>query len=690
MSKNVNLGGDRLGSGKKNDISLHGYQMSTHDKGYVFRSTMASGTLVPFLMELGTPGDNFEINLEEVIKTLPTVGPLFGTFKTQVDVFRVPIRLYHSRLHNNPLGIGLKMNTVQLPQLYIEGNSIDETSDVPYDIQQVNPSSVLNYLGIKGFGNSQKPNFPREFNAVPYLAYFDIYKNYYANKQEEIGVIIHNDIDDRYALIERITTIKNGTTIDDFIVNPAQSIVTHSIIIGDNLIPNNASVEIKGTNLQIDDMYGEFEQLAVYNGITVKNTEVKKYKDVFAYSEETYEGVRFHTPIRYGVGWSSDSKLIILETDARTKLAENKPNLKTFPLENVDKMRELILSIDGDLQFQISDKSMIPYCWPFKYYDAPDEEEPFKKLRLSCSQTQEGLLVKTYQSDIFNNWLNTEWLDGENGINEITSIDTSEGSFTMDTLNLSKKVYDMLNRIAVSGGTYKDWIESVYDSNAYFAAEIPEFMGGMSKELIFTEVISQYGTEETKPLGSIAGKGTLIDGRGNGKIFVKCNEPCYIIGLVSLTPRIDYSQGNDWTTSLKTLDDLHKPALDGIGFQDLLCENMAQLSTYVDNNDVVHYKSAGKIPAWLWYMTNHNRVHGNFADERNQMYMVLNRRYEYERVNPLYDGDLQIKDLTTYIDPSKYNYIFAQTELDAQNFWVQIGIRINKRGKISAKQIPNL
>ena len=31
----------------------------------------------------------------------------------------------------------------------------------------------------------------REFNAVPLLAYWEIYKNYYSNKQEENGVVIH-------------------------------------------------------------------------------------------------------------------------------------------------------------------------------------------------------------------------------------------------------------------------------------------------------------------------------------------------------------------------------------------------------------------------------------------------------------------------------------------------------------------
>ena len=36
-----------------------------------------------------------------------------------------------------------------------------------------------------------------------------------------------------------------------------------------------------------------------------------------------------------------------------------------------------------------------------------------------------GLILKTHFSDIFNNWVNTEWVDGDNGINKLTSIDTS-------------------------------------------------------------------------------------------------------------------------------------------------------------------------------------------------------------------------------------------------------------------------
>ena len=64
------------------------------------------------------------------------------------------------------------------------------------------------------------------------------------------------------------------------------------------------------------------------------------------------------------------------------------------------------------------------------------------------------------------------------------------------------------------------------------------------------------------------------------------------------------------------------------------------------------------------------------------MFMTLNRRYE--------EGSTGIDDLTTYVDPSKYNQIFAQTQRDSQNFWVQISNRIVARRKMSAKVIPNL
>ena len=101
------LGGDRLGSGNKQEISLRNYERSTHDLGYIWRSSMASGTLVPFMSEVGLPGDSFDIDLDCDVKTLPTLGPLFGSYKVQLDVFECPVRLYNGKLHMNMLNIGI-------------------------------------------------------------------------------------------------------------------------------------------------------------------------------------------------------------------------------------------------------------------------------------------------------------------------------------------------------------------------------------------------------------------------------------------------------------------------------------------------------------------------------------------------------------------------------------------------------
>ena len=204
--KKVTIGGNRLGSGKKQQVELHGYERSTHDLSYIWRSTMASGTLVPFMKLVGLPTDTFDINLDCSVLTHPTIGPLFGSYKVQLDVFSCDMRLYQAELHMNRLGIGMNMAGVKLPQVILEADRI--TTGKPIDNQQVNSSCIFSYLGTRGLGQPINPfvfGVEREFNAIPYLAYWDIYKCYYANKQEEIGVVIHNDLAPTSAVFDQVT-----------------------------------------------------------------------------------------------------------------------------------------------------------------------------------------------------------------------------------------------------------------------------------------------------------------------------------------------------------------------------------------------------------------------------------------------------------------------------------------------------
>lgn len=645
------LGGDRLGSGKKQKVYLHNYERSTHDLSYVWRSTMAAGTLVPFLVELALPGDTFDINLSNDVKTHPTIGPLFGSYKVQLDLFLAPIRLYNSLLHNNALGIGLDMSQVKLPQ--IELTAIPITTTVPTDLDnfQINPSCLLSYLGIRGVGiKTTAGNVTRNFNAVPLFAYWDIYKNYYANKQEEIGAVLHTPA---IALVQTVTAIVANMpdlttiTIDQFPLSTPEDITESTSIniqfTGATPIPSQIMFDTEAGFINGDQLGTGWTVTSAGNLVgTIRST----------------PGIGIVYNWRYQSNFTPGTV---------------PPIVTTFPLSNIDDMRNAILAFNSKTTpFVTPDTETItPYSWLSEISNGVP----------NMVSSQEGLGLKTYQSDLLNNWLKTEWIDGAGGISEVTAIDTSGGSFTIDTLNLSKKVYDMLNRIAVSGGTYDDWLDAVYTHDRYIRCESPMYMGGLIKELVFQEVVSN-SESGGQPLGTLAGKGVMDKKHKGGNVTIKVDEPSYIMGIISLTPRIDYSQGNKWDTNLQTLNDLHKPALDEIGFQDLITEQMAWWDTHWNGTTWVQL-SAGKQPAWTNYMTNLNQTRGNFASETNEMFMTLNRRYEPTT-------GYQIDDVTTYIDPSKFNFIFAQTSLDAQNFWVQIGVGITARRKMSAKVMPNL
>ena len=127
--------------------------------------------------------------------------------------------------------------------------------------------------------------------------------------------------------------------------------------------------------------------------------------------------------------------------------------------------------------------------------------------------------------------------------------------------------------------------------------ETPVFIGGMAQYIEFDEVISKSATETaygSQPLGDIAAIGRGGKPLNNGHIHYQCEEPGYIMGLMAITPMVDYSQGNDFDLNLQTIDDLHKPALDGIGYQDLIQEQMVGETSNYDGGGSIQNIVTGK------------------------------------------------------------------------------------------------
>lgn len=667
MGHEVTIGGSRLGAGKKMKAHINGFERSTHDLSFAWRSSMSNGTLVPCLNLVGLPGDTFNIDIDAFSRTLPTVRPLFGSYKVQIDVFTCPFRLYHSALHNNKLGIGMNMSSVVLPKIEVKTYGINSESVKHIDInnRQINQSSLLAYLGIRGTGHASNTatDVIRRFNAIPLLSYWDIYKNYYANKQEPNGYymntvagvnyrlneILWGDADDASSVVR--STVDASTGIIDPAIEWSSPLTGHESM---RIKVTSGAGGVNGSNIvfSIDgvtpiiltNMFEEVEKIT--DDGTWEEWLCFSLKSIYANDQFTYQQ-------------------FIMSSNVNTSVPTS------FSLNIIDEIREYVLSVAPNAGIVLSNLNAIPFAACLT-----------KDKALGVMQ---GLGVKTYQSDIFNNWVQTEWLTGANGVSTVTAISTASGSFTMDTLNLSQKLYNMLTKVALSGGSYNDWIEAVYDNGGFWTNETPVYVGGLSKEIVFEEVVSTAEAGD-KAQGNLAGKGVMSQKKKGGHIKIKCHEPMQIMGIVSITPRLDYSQGNEWHVNLNSMNDLHKPDLDQIGFQDLITDWMNAQDTLVSSTTpyTPTFYSAGKQPAWIHYMTNHNKTYGTLADAHKEMSMTLNRNYD---INVLTG---RIKDVTTYINPVKFNYPFAYQRLDAQNFWMQIGWGITARRLISAKIIPNL
>lgn len=677
------LGGDRIRSESKMEVYLPNFGRSSHNVGKIIRTSQACGTIVPYWCQIGLDGTTFYIDITTKVKTLPTTGPVFGSFKHQIDVFVIPIRLYIAALHNNTLGVGLNMSKVLLPQFTVKTANTSIYQD-DTNRGQVNPSSLLSYLGIKGFGYSKVIQYQRRFPAIFNLAYWDTFKNYYANKQEENAYVI-TGVDHIWKKLSAgdgvaWNRVWTNNLSETYPLNPSSQAPSFIKLEFEEKISPDEVNEIQFLTNDPEKPTQRINKLTKLGDAFIfertdpeamglkKPDNPKKATNIYVYQVKK--------PIKLAYNLDIEENIQLTMPDSQ------KIKLTTFPLKNIDEERTAILAAPGSSAYIVSNTKM-PYGAATGEIRLPNYNRTKQYSSSNSWYSQAGLAVKTYLSDRFNNWLNTEWIDGTTGgINSITAVNVSDGKLTMDALILQKKIFNMLNRVAITDGTYQAWREATYGIRSAMLAESPIFCGGMQSEIAFDEIVSNSATEE-EPLGTLAGRGVATMYKSGRGLKIKCTEPSMIMALGSITPRIDYSQGNKWWTRLQNMDDFHKPTLDAIGFQELIAEEAAAWSTEAIDDFDLTYQSLGKQPSWIEYTTDVNETYGEFAAGMPLAFMCLNRVYEE-------NSDHAIGNASTYIDPTIYNNIFAESRLSSQNFWVQVAFDVTARRVMSAKQIPNL
>lgn len=722
----VNLGGERLGSGDMMNVTLSSAQTSHHNLSRIWRSSMTNGTLVPFLTEVILPGDRMKCHLEAKVRTQPTIGPLFGFFEVKAELFKVPMRYYMAPLHNNFVDVGEEMDNVKIPQMRLRfqeslypSEDMRLTDAATAHTAQVAQDSLMAYMGVRAVGTpvpGDTGGIVRDFSAIPMLAMADIYKQYYANTQTKLGAIMsqQTETDAGIAIqsvyvVDAVGNLLNslgpqwwgepqeadyhrfyaGERMQILAIGEFDNIGTFSMLlsggtrkVGYEAIP----VWGVGVNQEDWDAYG-IEKVNII-GLNSIQVVFKSQSDFDFYTNDTWMATwQTGTGVTGSPGFAWD-----LTEEVRGKSA-----FGTFDLKNIDDMRMAILKY-GDtpgaqIVNEIAEGRVSPYSemWGHRV-DASGVVRGNYQNRLN------GLFVRAHKSDRFQTWLNTSWIDGPTGVTATSAIDVSGGILTMDELNLAKRVYELLNRTIAAGNTYAAWLKARWNVEKLTQVEQAIYLGGMSGMIGFDEVVSTAeagpDTQPTmvSPLGSLAGRGVANGLRGESTIQIsEDEEPSFLIGVISIVPMVDYSQGNKWWTRLKSLEELHVPQFDGIGFQDLITDEIVAVSTYVtpgaapatDTPGEILYTAIGKQPAWIQYQTAVNECYGTFAYQTEAMFMTLARVYQG-------NTDDGIDDFLPYINPAMYLQAFATANRTDQPFWMQVGVTLHAERLMSATAIPNL
>lgn len=175
-------------------------KLANHNRSHYFRDSVAPGVLVPIYVKPVNPGDEIYNQYESLVNTQALFSPLYGSYKLKIMTFFAGTSLYVPKLWRNG---SMQQTDGTLDANYPLFNfAYASGSTSPVKDLVVHPSSLLAKLGFNP-GYLHPQNGVKGYNAIPILMYLDIFRHYFANRQEEKYPILDGSAfhsDDGYAL----------------------------------------------------------------------------------------------------------------------------------------------------------------------------------------------------------------------------------------------------------------------------------------------------------------------------------------------------------------------------------------------------------------------------------------------------------------------------------------------------------
>ncbi len=233
-----------------------------------------------------------------------------------------------------------------------------------------------------------------------------------------------------------------------------------------------------------------------------------------------------------------------------------------------------------------------------------------------------------------------------------------------------------LEKSQARGYKYKDQLLSHFGVNVKFEQlNMPEFIGGISQDINSSTIVNQAASQDYK-LGEFAGTLTAF-GNGKNKIRKYCDEPGFIVAILSISPIPTYSQLLPKMFLKHHRLDYYFPEFGHIGLQPISLKEVVPLQVHKLQPDKKD-ETFGYQRSFYDYVQSTDEVHGSLRTSlRNYL---INR--EFADIPALSKQFIEIS-------PEEVNDIFAVTE-DTHKVVGQVSFRITAKRPIPFFGTPTL
>lgn len=252
-------------------------------------------------------------------------------------------------------------------------------------------------------------------------------------------------------------------------------------------------------------------------------------------------------------------------------------------------------------------------------------------------------LLQTWQRNFPIDYFTSALVSPQLGNEESVAItpDTADGHFTVQALRSANALQVWRERLGLAGPRFNDWLKAQYgteisDSNG----RRPMYLGSASIEF-YSKGVDQSFTDmgsgmvsTNNPFKSVGARYGQPFSNGESSLIddFTCDEPCYLMVLATVVPKVMYSSGVErymlHYTKPGCEADLANPILQSIGNQEVKCAEVSALNIVEPNsggtnpniNDVFGFQQR-----YAEYMYRNDRVSGLFRDGESLEAFVAQR-----------------------------------------------------------------